>query len=79
MNESEEREYIQKKEKRIFQVINNINAADRKKAVLAKRKSSAFLLFFFINLKWSQEQCTVEQKMTKTANRRELSQGRDGP
>lgn len=55
-NESEERKYIQKgKDDFQRKVVNNINAADKKRAMLINKGPLAFSLFFFTKLKRSQE------------------------
>lgn len=36
-------------------MVNNINATNRKRAALTNKRPSAFSLFFFTKLKWSQE------------------------
>ena len=46
-----------KKGKKSFQkkMVNNINAGERKRVILTNKRLSAFSLFFFSKLKWSQE------------------------
>ena len=46
-----------KKGKKAFQkkMVNNINAGERKRVILTNKRLSAFSLFFFPKLKWSQE------------------------
>ena len=36
-------------------MVNNINAGERKRVILTNKRLSAFSLFFFSKLKWSQE------------------------